>query len=47
MQTHGMFPNFNIYKKCVSSKKGLQQIHKIKLKGKINLHILKNIINTN
>jgi hypothetical protein len=33
MQTHGMFPNFNIYKKCESSKKGLQQIHEIELKG--------------
>jgi hypothetical protein len=46
MQQNGMFLNFNIYKKCESSKKGLQQIQKIELKGKINLHKLKNIINT-
>jgi hypothetical protein len=47
MQTHGMFFNFIIYIKCKGSKKGLQQIHKIELKGKINFHKLKNIINTN
>jgi hypothetical protein len=46
MQQNGMFLNFNIYKKFESSKKGLQQIHKIELKEKINLHKLKNIINT-